>query len=103
MVVFFCPLVLLVKLYQIRLAFLLQIPYCFFACMGVYLYQKEQREVIKMTNEKLEMMKQYLRDNNLTSQVREFTQIGVTAEGAIEYVYDAHTMSREDFKAKYLN
>jgi len=49
----------------------------------------------------LEMMKQYLRDHNLTSQVREFTQIGTSSEDAIEYVYDVHTLTKEEFVAKY--
>ena len=49
----------------------------------------------------LEAMKQYLREHNLVSQVREFTQCGTSSEDAIEYVYDAHTLSKEEFKAKY--
>ena len=49
----------------------------------------------------LEAMKQYLMDHNLTSQVREFTQCGTSSKDAIEYVYDAHTMSKEDFAKKY--
>jgi len=49
----------------------------------------------------LEMMKQFLREHDLTSQVREFTQCGASSEDAIEYVYDAHTLTKEEFKAKY--
>ena len=48
-----------------------------------------------------EMMKQFLREHDLTSQVREFTQCGASSEDAIEYVYDAHTLTKEEFKAKY--
>ena len=51
----------------------------------------------------LEAMKDYLREHNLTKQVIEFTQCDVDSENAIEYVFDAHTMTSEEFKAKYFN
>ena len=46
-------------------------------------------------------MKQYLVENNLTRFVRELVDGGFTSEGAIEYVYDQHTLSNEEFTAKY--
>lgn len=49
----------------------------------------------------LESMKQYLREHNLASQVREFTALGASSEAAIEYVYDAHTLTKAEFNAKY--
>lgn len=49
----------------------------------------------------IEEMKNYLREHDLTSQVREFTRLGCESEAAIEYVYDAHTLSNDEFKAKY--
>lgn len=54
----------------------------------------------KMKN--IEMMKQYIRENNLTGQVRELVNgADMDSEDAIEYVYDAHVMSKKDFAAKY--
>lgn len=50
----------------------------------------------------IEMMKQYIRENNLTGQVRELVNgADMNSEDAIEYVYDAHVMSKKDFAAKY--
>ena len=49
----------------------------------------------------IEMMKNYLRENNLVEQVQEFTELGTDSESAIEYVYDVHTLSREEFVKKY--
>lgn len=41
----------------------------------------------------IEMMKQYIRENNLTGQVRELVNgADMDSEDAIEYVYDAHVM-----------
>lgn len=46
----------------------------------------------------IEMMKQYIRENNLTGQVRELVNgADMDSEDAIEYVYDAHVMSKKDF------
>lgn len=43
----------------------------------------------------IEMMKQYIRENNLTGQVRELVNgADMDSEDAIEYVYDAHVMSK---------
>jgi hypothetical protein len=54
----------------------------------------------KMKN--IEMMKQYIRENSLTGQVRELVNgADMDSEDAIEYVYDAHVMSKKDFAAKY--
>lgn len=50
----------------------------------------------------IEMMKQYIRENNLTGQVRELVNgADMDSKDAIEYVYDAHVMSKKDFAAKY--
>lgn len=52
--------------------------------------------------ESLEMMKNYIRERGLTGQVRELVSgLGMTSAEAIEYVYDAHTLSKEVFAAKY--
>ena len=50
----------------------------------------------------MEVMKKYLKENNLTQQVRELVfGAGMSAEEAIEYVYDAHTLSNQEFASKY--
>lgn len=50
----------------------------------------------------LEMMKNYIRERGLTGQVRELVSgLGMTPADAIEYVYDAHTLSKAAFAAKY--
>lgn len=51
--------------------------------------------------ENLEMMKKWIKDHGLTDQVREFTQMGSDSDAAIELVYDAHNLDRDDFKMKY--
>lgn len=52
--------------------------------------------------ENLEMMKNYIRERGLTGQVRELVSgIDMTPADAIEYVYDAHTLSKSAFVAKY--
>ena len=54
----------------------------------------------KMKN--IEMMKNYVREHGLTGQVRELVSgIDMTPADAIEYVYDAHTLSKSAFVAKY--
>lgn len=50
----------------------------------------------------IEEMKKYILDNNLAHLVRELVDsLGYTSESAIEYVYDQHTMTKEEFIAKY--
>lgn len=47
-------------------------------------------------------MKSYIINNNLQSSVRELVSAGFTSTEAIEYVFDAHTMDKKSFAAKYL-
>ena len=51
----------------------------------------------------IEEMKNYIKANNLTHLVREMNMDGTEAgaNAAIEYVYDGHTLSKEEFTAKY--
>lgn len=51
----------------------------------------------------LEEKKDYLRKNNLTHLVRELNvdHSKEGAEAAIKMVYDAHTMTKEDYRKKY--
>jgi hypothetical protein len=57
-------------------------------------------EVIVMT--KIEEMKSYILKNNLAHLVRELVEgIGYTSEEAIEYVYDQHELTKEQFIKKY--
>lgn len=50
----------------------------------------------------LEMMKQYIREHNLCGRVREFVEgVDMDSADAIEYVYDSHVLSKEEFVAKY--
>ena len=50
----------------------------------------------------LEMMKQYIREHNLCRRVRELVEgADMDSADAIEYVYDAHTLSKSAFVAKY--
>ena len=50
----------------------------------------------------LEMMKQYIREHNLCGRVRELVEgADMDSADAIEYVYDAHILSKEEFVAKY--
>lgn len=65
-----------------------------------------QSEKITEENEKkmesLEMMKNFIRERGLTGQVRELVSgLGLTSADAIEYVYDAHNLSKAAFAAKY--
>ena len=46
-------------------------------------------------------MKEYIKKNNLTHLVRELVGGDVEPEGAIEYVYDSHTLGKEQFIEKY--
>lgn len=54
----------------------------------------------------IEKMKDWIKERGLASQVIELTG-GSTDEikinVAIQYVYDAHTMSKQDFKEKYFD
>jgi hypothetical protein len=57
-------------------------------------------EVLKMKN--IEMMKEYLRNNNLTHLVRELVSgLGMDVNSAIEYVYDGQVLNKEQFSKKY--
>lgn len=47
-------------------------------------------------------MKSYIINNNLQSSVRELVSAGFTSTEAIEYVFDAHTLDKKSFAAKYL-
>lgn len=50
----------------------------------------------------IEMMKNYVREHGLIGQVRELVSgTDMTPADAIEYVYDAHTLSKSAFVAKY--
>lgn len=47
-------------------------------------------------------MKKYIIDNNLTHLVRELVDgLEISTNSAIEYVYDQHTMTKEEFIKKY--
>ena len=47
-------------------------------------------------------MKEYIRNNNLEHLVRELVScLCMESKEAIEYVYDGHTMNKEDFHKKY--
>lgn len=51
---------------------------------------------------RLDEMKDYLRNNNLTHLVREIVSgTDCTSEDAIELVYDQHVLTKEQFIAKY--
>ena len=51
---------------------------------------------------RLNEMKDYLRNNNLTYLVRELVNgADYTSEDAIELVYDQHVLTKEQFIAKY--
>lgn len=50
----------------------------------------------------LEMMKQYIRENNLTHLVKELvTETDMDVASAVEYVYDMKTLSKAQFASKY--
>lgn len=51
---------------------------------------------------KIELMKEYIRKNNLTHLVRELVLgLGMDADSAIGYVYDGKVLSKEQFSKKY--
>ena len=50
----------------------------------------------------VEEMKAYIREHNLIGQVQEFLELGSDPEGAIEYVYDSHVLTKEEFVEKYM-
>lgn len=53
-----------------------------------------------MTN--INEMKNYILNNNLAHLVRELVNgLEISSESAIEYVYDQHTMTKEEFIKKY--
>ena len=49
----------------------------------------------------VEEMKTYIKENGYTRFVCELRSAGFDLEEAVEYVYDQHTLTREDFRAKY--
>lgn len=50
----------------------------------------------------IEIMKEYLKNNNLTHLVRELVSgLGMDVNSAIEYAYDGHVLSKEQFSKKY--
>ncbi len=50
----------------------------------------------------IEIMKEYLKNNNLAHLVRELVSgLGMDVNSAIEYVYDGHVLSKEQFSKKY--
>lgn len=50
----------------------------------------------------IEIMKEYLKNNNLAHLVRELVfGLGMDVNSAIEYVYDGHVLSKEQFSKKY--
>lgn len=52
---------------------------------------------------KLEAMKSYIRENNLTHLVKELvTGADMDVASAVEYVYDMKTLSKAQFASKYL-
>ena len=51
---------------------------------------------------KLEAMKSYIRENNLTHLVKELvTGADMDVASAVEYVYDMKTLSKAQFASKY--
>lgn len=51
---------------------------------------------------KLEAMKSYIRENNLTHLVKELvTGADMDVASAVEYVYDMKTLSKSQFASKY--
>lgn len=62
---------------------------------------KEQSAKLNSKEVSLEQKKQYLRDHNLTKFAKELNPSGSNEKGAVEYVYDQHTLSKEEFRKKY--
>ena len=54
-----------------------------------------------MRTTRIEEMKNFLKENNLTHLVRELVEGGCNVDGAIEWVYDSHTLGKEEFRHKY--
>lgn len=54
-----------------------------------------------MRTTRIEEMKNFLKENNLTHLVRELVGGGYNTEEAIEWVYDSHTLGKEEFRKKY--
>ena len=50
----------------------------------------------------IEEMKNFLRVNNLTHLARELVAGGYDTEEAGEWVYDSHTLEKEDFRKKHV-
>lgn len=50
---------------------------------------------------RIEEMKSYLKENGLAHLVKELVDGGIDVDGAVEYVYDSHTLEKEAFVAKY--
>lgn len=46
-------------------------------------------------------MEQFCRENNLCALVKELNYDGNNFEGALEYVYDQHTLTKDEFVRKY--
>lgn len=56
----------------------------------------------EQTMMKLEAMKSYIRENNLTHLVKELvTGADMDVASAVEYVYDMKTLSKAQFASKY--
>jgi len=49
----------------------------------------------------IEEMKNYIKENGWCHLVRELNYDGNSTEEAIEYVYDQHTLTKEEFVEKY--
>ena len=56
-----------------------------------------------MTNANLEAKKAFIKENSLGHLVAELNteHTPESLEAAIDWVYDSHTMTREDFRKKY--
>lgn len=54
-----------------------------------------------MKTANIDEMKNYLRENNLTHLVRELADGSGDSTWAIKWVYDSHTLSKEEFRRKY--
>ena len=49
----------------------------------------------------IEEMKNFCKENNLCKLVAELNSDGNNLEGALQWVYDSHTMTTEEFRKKY--
>lgn len=50
-----------------------------------------------------EQKKEWARENDKVKLIAELVKAGSTFEAAFEYVYDATTLTKEQFRAKYFN